>query len=457
MAESESVLLERFVRGGDSGAFAEIVRRYAGLVYATCMRVLADADRAADATQETFFQLMKKAGEIRGSLAGWLHRVAVRKAVDVMRNESARRRREGAYLDAKGNNDSTWRDVAPFVDEALDSLDEETRGLIVGHFLEGHSMTELAERSAVSRPTVSRHIDVGLARLRAQLRRQGVLVTAATLGSLLGESAAQSAPPALLRQLGKMSLLGAKAAGAGSAGGSSAALASGVVTAAKTKLMIAAASVVVIGVGLYTYQNLQSPPPSPPPPAVPADRATQRSRPRTDPAVAPLPSPRVEQPEEETSSETVAVQESPVVQDAAAPEVPAETPWWSTPAESPGVELDLSSPGATVGSLAEAMVAGDYESALACFSPESDEYDEAQRFFEATESDPDYEFKVLWKSVDLEAGIPIVSTTENPDGTVEVTWEVTFTVGDDTGDAGQTVQMDARLVPAGDTWLIDRL
>lgn len=456
MAETESALLERFVRRGDRGAFAEIVRRYAGLVYATCMRVLADADRAADATQETFFQLMKKAGEIRGSLAGWLHRVAVRKAVDVLRDASARRRREGAYLDAKGDDDSTWRDVVPFVDEALDSLDEETRGLIVGHFLEGRSMTDLAEQSALSRPSVSRRIDAGLARLRAQLRRQGVLVTGATLASLLGESTARSAPPALLQQLGKMTLLGASATEAGSAAASSA-LASGVVAAVKTKLSIVAAGVVLLGVGLYTYQNLQSPPSSPPPPAVPASRATQRSRPRMDPAAAPLTSAQEEESEEETSSETVAVQESPVVQDAAPPEVPAETPWWSTPAESTGVELDLSSPGATVGSLVEAMVAGDYESALACFSPESDEYDEAQRFFEATESDPDYEFKVLWKSVDPEAGIPIVSTTENPDGTVEVTWEVTFTVGDDTGDAGQTVQMDARLVPSGDTWLIDRL
>jgi DNA-directed RNA polymerase specialized sigma24 family protein len=68
MVESESALLRRFADGGDAGAFAEIVRRYAGLVYGTCLRVLADADKAADATQETFFQLMKKADAITGSL-----------------------------------------------------------------------------------------------------------------------------------------------------------------------------------------------------------------------------------------------------------------------------------------------------------------------------------------------------------------------------------------------------
>ncbi len=43
-------MLQRFVRGGDREAFTELVRQYAGLVYGTCLRVLADADQAADAT-----------------------------------------------------------------------------------------------------------------------------------------------------------------------------------------------------------------------------------------------------------------------------------------------------------------------------------------------------------------------------------------------------------------------
>lgn len=56
MFESESVLLQRFARTGDSEAFSELVRRYAGLVYGACLRILADKDRAADAVQDTFFQ-----------------------------------------------------------------------------------------------------------------------------------------------------------------------------------------------------------------------------------------------------------------------------------------------------------------------------------------------------------------------------------------------------------------
>ncbi|MCU0916467.1 MAG: hypothetical protein MUC88_18165 [Planctomycetes bacterium] len=100
MAESERVLLQRFVETNDGEAFAQIIHRHASLVYGTCLRVLADADQAADATQETFFQLVKKAHEVRGSLGGWLHRVAARKAVDLVRADSIRRRREDRHAEA---------------------------------------------------------------------------------------------------------------------------------------------------------------------------------------------------------------------------------------------------------------------------------------------------------------------------------------------------------------------
>jgi hypothetical protein len=47
------VLLRQFTQTGDAEAFSEITRRYAGLVYATCLRVTGDAECARDATQDT--------------------------------------------------------------------------------------------------------------------------------------------------------------------------------------------------------------------------------------------------------------------------------------------------------------------------------------------------------------------------------------------------------------------
>jgi len=99
MNQSENILLQRFAASGDAAAFSEIVHRYAGLVYGVCLRILADKDDAADATQETFFQLVKQAKEITGSVPNWLHKVAKSKAIDRIRKDSRRRRaKQGTRL-----------------------------------------------------------------------------------------------------------------------------------------------------------------------------------------------------------------------------------------------------------------------------------------------------------------------------------------------------------------------
>src|SRR5512141_844702 len=117
--QNDAMLLRRLTQGGDPAAFAEITRLYSGLVYGTCLRITGDAHHAADAAQETFFQLLRNARRVSGSLAGWLHRVAARRAVDLVRSDAARRRREQAYADAHGEARS-WNTLCPLVDEALD-------------------------------------------------------------------------------------------------------------------------------------------------------------------------------------------------------------------------------------------------------------------------------------------------------------------------------------------------
>jgi hypothetical protein len=62
MAETEVILLTRFVRSGDAEAFAEIIRRYAGLVYGAALRVLADADRPRTSRRTPFYNWPRTPG-----------------------------------------------------------------------------------------------------------------------------------------------------------------------------------------------------------------------------------------------------------------------------------------------------------------------------------------------------------------------------------------------------------
>lgn len=265
MLKSENILLRRFVKTGDAKAFSEIVRRHAGLVYGACLRVLEDRDRAADAVQETFFQLLRNAGEITGSVPSWLHRVATCKSIDAIRKDSSRRRREAEYLTNQPRETAKWQDISPHVDEALNELDEEIREILMQHFFQGRSMRDIANGIGISQPTVSRRIESGVVKLRERLKKRGIIVAVATLVGLLGENAVQAAPAVVLKELGKMALVGGPAAlsGVGSAAAASGtgakAAVGAVMTGVKAKIVTAAA-VTAVGVGgVVTYNHVTRP------------------------------------------------------------------------------------------------------------------------------------------------------------------------------------------------------
>ncbi len=266
MLENEVTLLHRFAKTGDAEAFSEVVRRHAGLVYGACLRILADRDRTADAVQETFFQLLQNAGTITGSVPAWLHRVATRRAIDVVRRDSSIRQRETEYAANKPREVRKWQDISGYVDEGLSELDEQTQAILIQHFFEGRSMADIAAGKGISQPTVSRRIESGVAKLRERLGKRGIIVAVATLGGLLGENVVEAAPAIVLKELGKMALTGGTTAAGSGIGSASAASDAGakaavgaVMTGVKAKV-ITAAVVTVVGVGgVVTYNEVTRP------------------------------------------------------------------------------------------------------------------------------------------------------------------------------------------------------
>src|SRR5712692_6565544 len=68
-------------------AFEALVRRHQGPLYNFCLRMLGQADDAADVAQETFVQLYSHLGRLdeREPLAPWLFRVARNRCIDIIR------------------------------------------------------------------------------------------------------------------------------------------------------------------------------------------------------------------------------------------------------------------------------------------------------------------------------------------------------------------------------------
>ncbi len=247
MSQREASLLRRLTQGNDADAFSEITRLYAGVVYGTCLRITGNQAQAADAAQETFYHLLKNAGRITGSLGGWLHQVAIRRAIDLVRRDATRRRHESAIA-AEANPVETdqWADVSPLVDEAIGELDEELRDTLLRHYLQGQSMVQIAAAKGVSQPTISRRIEQALEQLRGKLRSKGILVSAPALVGLM-PNATTSAPAVVLRELGKMALTGSGSAVSG--------VATTVFSGLEMKLaMVAVVAVLGVG-GFLSYQR----------------------------------------------------------------------------------------------------------------------------------------------------------------------------------------------------------
>ena len=267
MSEKEDILLQRFAVTGDAEAFSQIVQHHAPLVYGSCIRILGDRDRAADAAQETFFQLLKNASDITGSVTGWLHKVATNKAYDIVRRESSLRQREAKYSADRPVKADKWEDISPHVDKAMDELDQEYREIMMDYFLKGLSMKDIGESAGISQPTVSRRIDSGLAQLRKKLQKRGVIVALIGLGTFLSENAAQAAPAILMKELGKMAIVGATSATgvAVSATGAAAKTTAGMAMTGLKAKVITVAVVAAVGAGVVTYKQATKPSESPGP------------------------------------------------------------------------------------------------------------------------------------------------------------------------------------------------
>ena len=76
-------LLTRYRTAASEEAFAELVRRYANLVYSVARRRLSNGTLAEEVTQTVFTRLAKAVPKIKtdGELVAWLHRTAVHVAI----------------------------------------------------------------------------------------------------------------------------------------------------------------------------------------------------------------------------------------------------------------------------------------------------------------------------------------------------------------------------------------
>lgn len=168
----------------DEEALAEAYSRHSTPIFALARRLLRSRDLAEEVTQEVFLRLWNRPERFdpdRGTLRSFLLADTHGRAIDALRSETARKRRE----ETQGRLEPTvtpsvegevWSRVASeAVRTALEELDQNERRAIELAYFGGYSYRQVAELLGEPEGTVKSRIRTGMRRLKGQLSATGVV------------------------------------------------------------------------------------------------------------------------------------------------------------------------------------------------------------------------------------------------------------------------------------------
>jgi RNA polymerase sigma-70 factor, ECF subfamily len=194
--EDEPKLIER-CRGGDTGAFNILVRRYERTVFNTAYRLCGSYDDAADIAQEAFVRAWNNLKSFRGEaqFSTWIHRIVTNVFLDDRKKKRSRPTRsldEDMELD-ENSVQRQYEDPSPgpealaegderrrILERAISTLPENQRTMIVLYHARGMAYEEIAEIMDLPMGTVKSRLN------RARLALRDRLGTSAELFGVFG-------------------------------------------------------------------------------------------------------------------------------------------------------------------------------------------------------------------------------------------------------------------------------
>jgi len=199
LEQNDHELLE-LARSGSETAFAALVARHVNLVYSAALRFTGNQHNAEEITQAVFIILARKALSPRTVLSGWLYQTARLTAANFVKGEIRRQNREQeAYMQSTLTepDPAVWKQIAPFLDEAMGRLEETDRNAILLRFFENKTAQEIGAALKLNEAAAHKRVSRALEKLRKIFRKRGVTLTATVLAGAVAANSVQAAPAGL--------------------------------------------------------------------------------------------------------------------------------------------------------------------------------------------------------------------------------------------------------------------
>ncbi|HYW31427.1 MAG TPA: sigma-70 family RNA polymerase sigma factor [Gemmatimonas sp.] len=157
---------------GDGLAFAGLVRRHQRRAYAVARAIVLSHDDAEDAVQEAFLHAFRALERFRPEQAfgAWLHRIVANAALDIARRKKVRDADELPETLSSPHRDPAEADELRMrLSQALETLNERQRAVIVLHDVEGYKHAEIGTLLGIPEGTARSDLHHARAHLRRQL------------------------------------------------------------------------------------------------------------------------------------------------------------------------------------------------------------------------------------------------------------------------------------------------
>jgi RNA polymerase sigma factor (sigma-70 family) len=171
-ANAERLLAQRLC-AGDESALGDAYRQFSSFVFSLALRVIGDRSAAEDITQDVFVGLWNQPERFdanRGSLRSYLGTLTHRRAVDLIRREEARRRRETKtshepVATAAVDDLALVGLTADTVRAAVASLPDPQRQAVELAYFGGHTYRQVADSLGIPEGTAKSRLRLALARI----------------------------------------------------------------------------------------------------------------------------------------------------------------------------------------------------------------------------------------------------------------------------------------------------
>jgi RNA polymerase sigma factor (sigma-70 family) len=185
LPEVDDILIKDALRG-DQKAFKELVHRHQMSVYHIIFRIVRDREATSDLVQETFMKAFSSLKSYRSEFkfSTWLYRIAANASIDHLRKKRIRalsldnpvQTEDGevsidvADMTHHPEEEMVRRERAVTIEDAIDSLPDKYRRVIIARHKEEKSYEEIAAELGVPVGTVKARIFRARELLKKKLR-----------------------------------------------------------------------------------------------------------------------------------------------------------------------------------------------------------------------------------------------------------------------------------------------